>query len=148
MFLFVDFRAFFRKPTNIHYLHHFRSPHDSPTPSRRADDSKRKRGDSAGYYGQFLGLEEIEKPESLKTRGGIWLSLGAGQALHLGIQDGLDRTTLRSHIGWQVDDVAEWRRRMEARGVTILEGIAIPGLDRFEFRDPFGNRLEMLQEIA
>ena len=30
----------------------------------------------------------------------------------------------------------------------ILDGIAIPGFDRFEFRDPFGNRVEFIETIA
>jgi hypothetical protein len=44
-----------------------------------------------------------------------------------------------------VDDLAFWRERLIANGRTIIEGIPIPGYDRFEFRDPFGNRVEFLQ---
>ncbi len=31
--------------------------------------------------------------------------------------------------------------------IQPIEGDAIPGFDRFEFRDPFGNRVEIIQEI-
>ena len=33
----------------------------------------------------------------------------------------------------------------DAAGVDLIEGIPIPGYDRFEFRDPFGNRVEFIQ---
>jgi hypothetical protein len=42
------------------------------------------------------------------------------------------------------DDLAAWRTRLVAHGTTILESVPIPGYDRFECRDPFGNRLEVL----
>jgi hypothetical protein len=31
-----------------------------------------------------------------------------------------------------------------AEGIEILESVAIPGYARFEFRDPFGNRVEFI----
>jgi hypothetical protein len=46
-----------------------------------------------------------------------------------------------------VDDVETWRDNLEARGVKILYGVPIPDYNRFEFRDPFGNRVEFLQAI-
>ena len=30
-------------------------------------------------------------------------------------------------------------------GIEVVEGIPIPGYDRFEFRDPFGNRVEFME---
>jgi hypothetical protein len=30
--------------------------------------------------------------------------------------------------------------------VKVLEGIPIPDYDRFEFRDPFGNRVELMEQ--
>ena len=37
------------------------------------------------------------------------------------------------------------RERLEADGIEIIEGVPIPGYNRYEFRDPFGNRVEFLQ---
>ena len=37
------------------------------------------------YYGEILGLPEIEKPEPLCSRGGCWFEL-ANAGLHLGVQ--------------------------------------------------------------
>ncbi|MGV3489119.1 MAG: hypothetical protein ACO1OC_11115 [Tuberibacillus sp.] len=37
------------------------------------------------FYGDLLGLEEIEKPDSLKPNGGVWYQVGALQ-LHIGTE--------------------------------------------------------------
>ena len=36
------------------------------------------------FYGELLGLREVEKPDILKPKGGVWFSLGAGE-LHIGV---------------------------------------------------------------
>jgi catechol 2,3-dioxygenase-like lactoylglutathione lyase family enzyme len=100
------------------------------------------------FYCGVLGLPEIEKPESLKGRGGFWLQVGDRQ-VHVGTEDGFDRLTAsaKAHIAYQVNDVAAWRARLTAHGIEPDNSIPIPGYERFEFRDPFGNRVEMIQEV-
>ncbi|MFY3791886.1 VOC family protein [Ureibacillus sp. MALMAid1270] len=98
------------------------------------------------FYCGVLGLPEIEKPESLKGRGGFWLKVG-DRDVHIGTEDGFDRLTTKSHIAYEVEDIGYWRNRLAEENIKILEGILIPGYDRFEFRDPFGNRVEMIQRI-
>ena len=34
-------------------------------------------GAARAFYGDVLGLEEIEKPENLRLRGGVWFACGA-----------------------------------------------------------------------
>jgi catechol 2,3-dioxygenase-like lactoylglutathione lyase family enzyme len=96
------------------------------------------------FYCGVLGLQEIEKPEPLRARGGFWLQLGSFQ-IHFGAEDGVDRQATRAHLAYEVDDLALWRQKLEAVGIKAINGTAIPGIDRFEFRDPFGNRVEFLQ---
>lgn len=98
------------------------------------------------FYCGVLGLPEIEKPESLSGRGGFWLHVGDRQ-VHIGTEEGFDRLTTKAHIAYQVDNVSAWRVRLTANGIEPDNSIPIPGYDRFEFRDPFGNRVEMIQEI-
>lgn len=98
------------------------------------------------FYVEVLGLSEYEKPASLKDRGGFWVII-SDQQLHVGIEDGVDRTATKAHVAFQVDDLGVWRRRLASAGVQILESIPIPGYDRFECRDPFGNRLEFIQVL-
>lgn len=97
------------------------------------------------FYCGLLGLTEVPKPDSLSGRGGFWLQLGDFQ-VHLGIEDETDRSrTSKAHVAYQVEDLDGWRAKLSDNGVKILDGIPIPGCDRFEFRDPFGNRVEFLE---
>jgi catechol 2,3-dioxygenase-like lactoylglutathione lyase family enzyme/ribosomal protein S18 acetylase RimI-like enzyme len=96
------------------------------------------------FYCELLGLPEVEKPESLKPRGGLWVEAGDRQ-VHLGTEDGVDRTATKAHLAYQVTDLAGWRARLGQAGFTALDGVPIPGWDRFELRDPFGNRVELLE---
>jgi catechol 2,3-dioxygenase-like lactoylglutathione lyase family enzyme len=98
------------------------------------------------FYCGTLGLTEKEKPESLKGRGGFWLEVG-DRDVHVGTEDGFDRLTTKAHIAYQVENISYWRKVLEQNNIKIIEGVPIPGFDRFEFRDPFGNRVEMIQEI-
>lgn len=99
------------------------------------------------FYCEILGLPEIEKPNSLKDRGGFWLKVG-NIDIHVGTEDGFDRTQTKAHIAYQVEDLSYWRNILEQNGIKIIESIPIPNFKRFEFRDPFGNRIEMIQEIT
>lgn len=96
------------------------------------------------FYCDVLGLAEMDKPESLRHRGGFWLQLGDLQ-VHVGTETGVDRFQTKAHIAYQVDDLDGWRARLAAAGVRIDESIVIPGYARFECRDPFGNRIELIQ---
>jgi catechol 2,3-dioxygenase-like lactoylglutathione lyase family enzyme len=96
------------------------------------------------FYCDVLGLEEVPKPESLRGRGGLWLILG-DQAIHFGAEDAADRAASKRHVAFEVEDLDAARQDLDRAGVKILEGIPIPDYDRFEFRDPFGNRLELMQ---
>ena len=98
------------------------------------------------FYCDTLGLREIKKPASLDERGGFWLELGDIQ-IHVGTEDKVDRHASKAHLAYEVDSLATWRVRLNSSGIATLDGIAIPGCQRFEFRDPFGNRVEFLQRV-
>lgn len=98
------------------------------------------------FYCGVLGLEEIPKPESLAGRGGFWMQIGEVQ-IHVGVEKGVERKNSKAHVAYLVDDLESWRERLQASDVEIIEGIPIPNYSRFEFRDPFGNRVEFLQTV-
>lgn len=101
-------------------------------------------GAARAFYCGVLGLPEAEKPESLKGRGGLWLRVG-DREVHVGTEDGVDRQATKGHVAYEVNDIAGWREKLVGVGVEILESVPIPGYERFEFRDPFGNRVEMIR---
>jgi catechol 2,3-dioxygenase-like lactoylglutathione lyase family enzyme len=106
-----------------------------------------KEAEAREFYCGVLGLTEIEKPGSLESRGGFWARVG-DRDLHVGIEDGVDRAATKAHIAYEVDDVEAWRTMLGERGFECLESIPIPGYERFEFRDPFGNRVEMIERVV
>lgn len=100
------------------------------------------------FYCGILGLTEVEKPDALKARGGLWLAIDGRPALHFGTEDVTDRAVSKRHVAFEVDDLEAVRARLRNAGVHTEDGIPIPGLRRFECRDPFGNRLELLSRVA
>jgi hypothetical protein len=50
-------------------------------------------------------------------------------------------------VAYAVRDLTAWRERLAAAGVQLLDGVPIPGYDRVEFRDPFGNRVELIEAV-
>lgn len=99
------------------------------------------------FYCGVLGLKEIEKPDSLKGRGGFWLQLGH-QEIHVGTEDDFDRLSTKAHIAYQVEDIDYWKKKLAEHQIEIEDSVPIPYYERFEFRDPFGNRVEIIQAIA
>ena len=99
------------------------------------------------FYCHLLQLPEISKPSSLQGRGGFWLQVGDRQ-VHVGTEDGVERKATKAHLAYHVTNLAQWRQKLQENGIQILDGVPIPGFDRFEMRDPFGNRLEFIQELA
>lgn len=112
--------------------------HVQITVPRGAEEEARR------FYCGLLGLPEIEKPEILKPRGGLWLLAGDRQ-VHIGTEDGADRRATKAHVAYRVVGLEDWRERLTQAGIAVEESVPIPGCRRFEFRDPFGNRVEMLE---
>jgi catechol 2,3-dioxygenase-like lactoylglutathione lyase family enzyme len=98
------------------------------------------------FYCGVLGLPEIAKPEALLARGGFWLQVGDRQ-VHVGTENGGQRHASRAHLAYEVDDIAAWRTHLGAQACQIVEAVPIPGQKRFEFRDPFGNRIELTEVV-
>src|SRR5262249_49244756 len=85
--------------------------------------------EARAFYCGLLGRAEIEKPVPLRGRGGFWLQVGDRQ-VHVGTEEGAPRHATKAHVAYAVTSVAEWRARLGAAGVEILDGIPIPGYDR------------------
>jgi catechol 2,3-dioxygenase-like lactoylglutathione lyase family enzyme len=115
--------------------------HVQITIPRGAEDAGR------AFYCGVLGLREIAKPSSLRERGGFWLMAGQ-MPVHVGTEDGVDRSVTKGHVAYRVNDLAGWRRRLQDRQVTLSDPTPVSGLLRLEFRDPFGNRVELVQHVG
>ncbi len=95
------------------------------------------------FFGELLGLEELVKPEPLRSRGGVWFRIGA-QQLHVGVEDGFSPAR-KAHPAFSVSGYDELQNRMRAAGVELTEDSSNPGLRRCYVADPWGNRIELVE---
>jgi catechol 2,3-dioxygenase-like lactoylglutathione lyase family enzyme len=97
------------------------------------------------FYGELLGLMEIEKPAALARRGGVWFALASGAQLHVGVAEGFT-PALKAHPGLRVpgvDALGQLAARLADAGVAVAWDDELPGVRRFFTADPWGNRLEL-----
>jgi catechol 2,3-dioxygenase-like lactoylglutathione lyase family enzyme len=96
------------------------------------------------FYGELLGLERIPKPDALAPRGGLWFKLGPRE-VHLGVEEADFHPAYKAHPAFVVTGLDGLRDRLEAAGHRIDEDVQLEGYRRFHVRDPFGNRLELIE---
>ena len=96
------------------------------------------------FYGELLGLPEVPKPSELAPRGGIWFRSGTLE-VHLGVERQDFRPATKAHPAFVVHGLDDLKERLEAAGYRIDEDVQLEGYRRFHVRDPFGNRLELVE---
>jgi catechol 2,3-dioxygenase-like lactoylglutathione lyase family enzyme len=97
------------------------------------------------FYGELLGLSELEKPEDVRAGGGVWFAAG-GQELHVGVADDF-APARKAHPGLRVGSDAaldELAGALTTAGAVVEWDERIPGRRRFFTSDPWGNRVELL----
>ena len=100
--------------------------------------------EARAFFGELVGLEELEKPSALEARGGVWFRCG-DQELHIGVEDDF-APARKAHPAFFVGDLEALRERLSAAGIAMRDDDAIPGIRRFYAADPWGNRLEFMGE--
>jgi catechol 2,3-dioxygenase-like lactoylglutathione lyase family enzyme len=96
------------------------------------------------FYGDLLGLQEIEKPEALRARGGCWFQVGALQ-LHLGAEADF-RPAKKAHPAFRVKDYEALQEKLIKHRFIVTPDNMLKDIERFYTHDPFGNRLEFIKE--
>jgi catechol 2,3-dioxygenase-like lactoylglutathione lyase family enzyme len=96
------------------------------------------------YFGDVLGLVEIEKPATLKARGGVWFRLGE-QQLHVGVEPAFVAAR-KAHPALSVasDSLDALADRIRAAGAAVVWNNDVPHTRHFYTEDPWGNRLELV----
>jgi catechol 2,3-dioxygenase-like lactoylglutathione lyase family enzyme len=97
------------------------------------------------FYGEVLGMKELEKPAVLRARGGCWFQCG-GQQLHIGVERDF-RPAKKAHPAFAVDDLDGLRDFLHKRGATVIDDEAPLDSRRFYAEDPWGNRLEFIESL-
>lgn len=97
------------------------------------------------FYGDLLGLQEIDKPEPLRARGGCWFQVGT-QQLHLGVEAEF-KPAKKAHPAFRVQHYEVLQELLVKNGFMVLPDDTLQDVERFYTHDPFGNRLEFIKEV-
>jgi catechol 2,3-dioxygenase-like lactoylglutathione lyase family enzyme len=100
---------------------------------------------AVAFFVGVLGMEHIPQPEWLRANGGAWFRAGTVE-LHLGIESDF-RPVRKGHPGIVVDDLDVVAKRCEDAGYEVAWDTRYPQFRRFYIRDPFGNRMEIMQPV-
>ncbi len=95
------------------------------------------------FFGEILGFQEVEKPEVLKKRGGVWFQFGNYQ-IHIGIEEPF-APAKKAHPAFQVENLEALKTHLMKHEVNFIVDTDLPGANRIYVNDPFGNRIEILE---
>lgn len=98
-----------------------------------------KKEESRLFYRGVLGLEELPGDH---PNGALWFSAGDIQ-LHIREEDA--GILSERHPAFEVTDITAAKQFLESSGISISYSQDIKGRQRLFFRDPFGNRFELLE---
>lgn len=98
------------------------------------------------FYSGVLGLIEEAKPGNLAARGGVWFR-GGTLRLHLGVE-GDFHPARKAHPAILVRGLTELAARCRAAGFPPVTDEPLAGFDRVYVFDPFGNRIELLEQVS
>jgi catechol 2,3-dioxygenase-like lactoylglutathione lyase family enzyme len=94
------------------------------------------------FYTGVLGIPEVPKPAERAARGGAWFESGTVK-IHLGVETDF-RPAKKSHPGLLVDNLADVVRALTGSGYHVR----FEGSHHAYVADPFGNRIELIQNPA
>ncbi len=106
-------------------------------PAGREDEAR-------GFYEGLLRLTPVPRPPEMPDPG-LWYRCGELE-LHLGIQKSAPDPESRAHVAFATADLDAVRARIEGADLETRDAAPLGGRRRFHARDPFGNRLEFLEE--
>ena len=97
------------------------------------------------FFKSILGIHELEKPEELKKRGGVWFQF-ANHQIHIGIEEPF-YPAKKAHPAFEIENIEALKIHLIKNGIQVIEDDNLPGAKRCFISDPFGNRLEFLEWI-
>ena len=100
--------------------------------------------EARAFFSGVLGMSEEEKPYPLSERGGCWFRKGS-VILHIGSETEF-APQKKAHPAFVVADLGELERKLKDKEHQVLWDDALPNRKRFYSTDPFGNRIEFLNE--
>ncbi|AXC50966.1 glyoxalase [Paracoccus suum] len=102
-------------------------------------------GSARRFYVQVSGLTEIENPDTLQGRGGVWF-FRPGVQVHLGLEEPFSPAR-KAHPAFQVASLQQTEQHLANLGLEFHRDVDLPKIRRIYVDDPFGNRIELLEII-
>jgi catechol 2,3-dioxygenase-like lactoylglutathione lyase family enzyme len=100
------------------------------------------------FYIGILGFTEQQKPAELAGRNSIWLMAGPVN-LHLGVEADSDfHAARRAHPAFAVDNLDEIVAACQRAGSPTREDTPVGNFRRTHVFDPFGNRIELMENMS
>lgn len=101
-----------------------------------------REAEAEAFYCGVLGFRTLAKPEPLASRGGRWFACGDVQ-VHLGVEQDF-RPARKAHPALRVDGFDALVAVLAERGASWRPDHELPGVRRMYLDDPFGNRIEVV----
>jgi catechol 2,3-dioxygenase-like lactoylglutathione lyase family enzyme len=100
------------------------------------------------FYIGILGFTEQQKPAALAGRNSIWLMAGPVN-LHLGVEADSDfHAARRAHPAFTVDNLDEIVAECQRQRLPTREDTPVGNFRRTRVFDPFGNRIELMENMS
>jgi catechol 2,3-dioxygenase-like lactoylglutathione lyase family enzyme len=99
--------------------------------------------EAEAFYAGGLGMRSVPKPPHLQARGGRWYRSGSTE-LHLGVEPGFSPSA-KAHPALRVRGLGALRAALAEAGWPPEDDTQLEGHERCYVRDPFGNRLELIE---
>lgn len=96
------------------------------------------------FFCDILGFKEVPKPAPLASRGGMWFITGDIR-LHLGVESPFSPAR-KAHPAMTCDQIERLADCLDDAGHPVRWDENLPGTRRFYTDDPFGNRIEILEQ--
>jgi len=96
------------------------------------------------FFSGILGMVEEEKPDALAGRGGCWFRSNS-LVLHIGVDNDF-RPQKKAHPAICVADIDQLASKLQEHRIPVVRDDSLPDRMRFYSEDPFGNRIEFIQD--
>ena len=96
------------------------------------------------FFIDIFEMKEEKKPEPLDSRGGCWFRKD-DVILHIGVEKEF-KPQKKAHPALIVEDLGFLEKKLKDNGYEVIWDHALPNRARYYTADPFGNRIEILQE--
>jgi catechol 2,3-dioxygenase-like lactoylglutathione lyase family enzyme len=99
---------------------------------------------AVAFYEGLLGIRHVPKPDHLAARGGCWFE-DDDVKVHLGVDHDF-HPARKAHPALLVADLPALIQTLRHAGIDVNDDEPLAGYHRVYVDDPFGNRIELMEQ--